>query len=928
MTVLDDLLRPALAARAATATIDPARLGRGRRAAEEGGHGPVRRGAPARAAAGAGGRGGGRRPARRPVAPGACVTTTSARAATACGPRRRSPRRRRRCRARRIRARARCRARRCRRRRQAACAPSTCATPPIRARSARARLRLPGRDGHASGRALRLLRLAGRRPGNGVDAGGGGVPRRDRRRRARRRWPASRCGQNTPTVSTTSSCRAGRGRRAPGGSSATVTSSGAEPVGWYVADAGRTRGVTSPWPRTGSRTTTRRRCRWSAASSWCGGRRSQMGGGEAYGQGYEVDVTYRWDGVGPAVGRGVRAPRCIPDDDLRPGTLAYHAIRRAGVRSMTLPLAGGAAGVRGRVHRRRGPSRGDAGGRQCARCPTPAARESTDRCGSTTCCTRRSPAGAARTRVVVVRCEQQPGEGRRPAGAGPPGGGPPGGRSTGSCRRRSSSRCRPSTWRPPGRCGSRGPASGPARRRSPSPTAGTGVTWCPGDRRAPGTAGTLPGVEVLRDPVDCPTQATGTVVTIGAYDGVHRGHATVIGQVRRLAAERGMATAVVTFDRHPASVVRPESAPLLLTDLDQKLELLAGTGVDYTRVIHFDEARSKEPAEEFVREDLVGCLGARVVVIGEDFHFGHGRAGNVTLLRRLGDELGFEVAPVELVGADGQPSIDAATRVSSTRIRTLLQAGELAVANSLLGRHHEVRGRVGDGDKRARDLGFPTANLEVPDEICLPRDGIYAGWYVRPSGERQAVRHQPGAPADVLRRPAVLAARSPPPGLRRRPLRRARPRAVRRPPARRGALRRGGRRWSSRWAGTAIRPAVCSVGWRLSDDRGPAGPTGASGPSAVGGRRADPRRRLLRPRGPGGAGRRRPARLLAGLLRGPGGAAGAGRPRGGHGGDVRLPAGDGGPGRARRVVPLPAGGHPARPRRRCRRRPGARSARA
>jgi riboflavin kinase/FMN adenylyltransferase len=245
-------------------------------------------------------------------------------------------------------------------------------------------------------------------------------------------------------------------------------------------------------------------------------------------------------------------------------------------------------------------------------------------------------------------------------------------------------------------------------------------------------------VEILRDPVACPAPDNGTVVTIGAYDGVHRGHVTVISRVRRLAEERGMATAVVTFDRHPASVVRPTSAPLLLTDLDQKLELLAATGVDYTRVVHFDEARSREPAEDFVRDDLVRCLSARLVVVGEDFHFGHGRAGNVELLRRMGDELGFEVAPVELVGPDGEPSIDTATRVSSTRVRTLLRAGELAVANSLLGRPHEVRGVVGNGDKRARDLGFPTANLEVPDEICLPRDGIYAAWYVRPDGSRHA----------------------------------------------------------------------------------------------------------------------------------------------------------------------------------------------
>src|ERR1700687_3351687 len=115
----------------------------------------------------------------------------------------------------------------------------------------------------------------------------------------------------------------------------------------------------------------------------------------------------------------------------------------------------------------------------------------------------------------------------------------------------------------------------------------------------------------------------GSVVTIGAYDGVHLGHQAVIAQVRREAAARGCASAVVTFDRHPATVVRPDSAPRLLTDLDQKLELLAATGVDYTLVIHFDERRSEESAEDFVTEVLVGCLRAQAVVVGHDFHFGH-----------------------------------------------------------------------------------------------------------------------------------------------------------------------------------------------------------------------------------------------------------------------------------------------------------------
>jgi riboflavin kinase / FMN adenylyltransferase len=240
-------------------------------------------------------------------------------------------------------------------------------------------------------------------------------------------------------------------------------------------------------------------------------------------------------------------------------------------------------------------------------------------------------------------------------------------------------------------------------------------------------------MEVLRDLSACPRPPDGTVVTIGAYDGVHLGHRAVIAEVRRRAARRGLATAVVTFDRHPASVVRPESAPRLLTDLDQKLELLAETGVDYCLVITFDEARSREPADEFVREVLVGCLAARVVVVGDDFHFGHRRAGNVEMLRTMGADLGFEVDGLDLVGSDGRPAADA-DRVSSTRIRHALAEGELAVANELLGRPHEVRGVVARGDKRGRELGFPTANVSVPGDILLPADGIYAGWFERADG--------------------------------------------------------------------------------------------------------------------------------------------------------------------------------------------------
>jgi riboflavin kinase/FMN adenylyltransferase len=254
-------------------------------------------------------------------------------------------------------------------------------------------------------------------------------------------------------------------------------------------------------------------------------------------------------------------------------------------------------------------------------------------------------------------------------------------------------------------------------------------------------------MEVLRDQARperpweretcCPAPPEGTVVTIGAYDGVHLGHRSVIRLVRQRAAERGLRSAVVTFDRHPAAVVRPESAPRLLTDLEQKLELLADTGIDYCLVITFDEARSQESAEDFVKEVLVDCLNAADVVVGEDFHFGHRRAGNVPLLRRLGGELGFEVDGIELVGAENDPGAGVVP-VSSTRIRRALVEGDLALANRLLGRDYEVRGVVALGDKRGRELGFPTANVSVPGDILLPADGIYAGWFERPDGSVHA----------------------------------------------------------------------------------------------------------------------------------------------------------------------------------------------
>ena len=230
-------------------------------------------------------------------------------------------------------------------------------------------------------------------------------------------------------------------------------------------------------------------------------------------------------------------------------------------------------------------------------------------------------------------------------------------------------------------------------------------------------------MEILTERDPCPAPPDGTVVTIGAYDGVHLGHRAVIDEVRARAATQGCRSAVVTFDRHPAQVIRPDSAPLLLTDLDQKLELLAGTGIDYAMVVRFDPDRATETAEHFVETVLVDCLRARSVVVGEDFHFGHNRRGNVALLGEMGARLGFDVLGHKLVGPDGQAARDDA-QVSSTAIRRALHEGRLVEANLMLGRPHEMRGVVVTGDQRGRTLGFPTANVAC-DNPLMPPDGIF-----------------------------------------------------------------------------------------------------------------------------------------------------------------------------------------------------------
>ncbi|MHB1518840.1 MAG: bifunctional riboflavin kinase/FAD synthetase [Acidimicrobiales bacterium] len=242
-------------------------------------------------------------------------------------------------------------------------------------------------------------------------------------------------------------------------------------------------------------------------------------------------------------------------------------------------------------------------------------------------------------------------------------------------------------------------------------------------------------MEIVTLPADVPPPPGGSAVTIGAYDGVHLGHRALLTELSARAADAGLTTVVVTFDRHPASVVRPESAPQFLCDLDQKLELLGEAGVDRTVVVPFDTDRANETAEDFVESVLVRGLRSRLIVVGEDFHFGHGRKGNVALLRELGATSGFDVAGISLRGDGGATG----RAISSTRIRALVSEGRVEDALVLLDRPHQVRGPVVTGDRRGgSELGFPTANVAVGGDICLPACGIYAGWYERPDGSRFA----------------------------------------------------------------------------------------------------------------------------------------------------------------------------------------------
>jgi len=220
-----------------------------------------------------------------------------------------------------------------------------------------------------------------------------------------------------------------------------------------------------------------------------------------------------------------------------------------------------------------------------------------------------------------------------------------------------------------------------------------------------------------------------SVVTIGVFDGVHRGHQAIIGHAVARARELGVKSVVVTFDPHPAEVVRPGSHPAVLTEPTRKAELIEALGVDVLCVLPFTPEFSRLPAEAFVHDVLVEHLHAALVVVGENFRFGHRAAGDVALLEQLGRTFGYAVEGAPLVA-------EAGTVFSSTYIRSCVAAGDVVAAARALGRPHRLEGVVVRGDQRGRELGFPTANLLCHRYAAVPADGVYAARLVR-RGQRE-----------------------------------------------------------------------------------------------------------------------------------------------------------------------------------------------
>jgi riboflavin kinase/FMN adenylyltransferase len=233
-------------------------------------------------------------------------------------------------------------------------------------------------------------------------------------------------------------------------------------------------------------------------------------------------------------------------------------------------------------------------------------------------------------------------------------------------------------------------------------------------------------MRVYRSLPDVPPAPSGRALALGTFDGVHLGHRRVIASALERARERGLTSAVATFDPHPLRVLRPEEPPKLLTTTERKIELISGLGVEELVAIPFTPELSRQSAEDFSDDVLAGVLGARSVSVGANFRFGHGAAGDAALLQSRPE---FETDVVELVQHGEGP-------VSSSRIRSLIETGDVAAAAALLGAPHSVTGPVVEGDRRGRELDMPTANVEPAPDVILPAAGIYAGTATVDGGEQ------------------------------------------------------------------------------------------------------------------------------------------------------------------------------------------------
>lgn len=209
-----------------------------------------------------------------------------------------------------------------------------------------------------------------------------------------------------------------------------------------------------------------------------------------------------------------------------------------------------------------------------------------------------------------------------------------------------------------------------------------------------------------------------SAVTVGVFDGVHRGHVRLICRLVEEARSEGLSVGVLSFDPHPVEVLAPGRAPLLITSPKRRVELLEGLGVDWVGMLDLAQIRMMSP-EKFVTDVLVREAASQMVLVGDDFRFGHDRRGDVATLKEAGERLGFEAGSVSLVADDGLV-------ISSTRIRALIAEGRVAAAADLLGRPHRISGPVIHGEARGRTLEYPTANLAPPVGIVMPADGVYA----------------------------------------------------------------------------------------------------------------------------------------------------------------------------------------------------------